>query len=140
MLKTILITILLSLPLSSYAYNLEEIYEVLIHLESNNNPKAIGDSGKAYGILQIHKICVKDINRLYDTNYTHEQAFSETYSREMFFLYMSYGIKRFKVKHCRSPTEEEVVQFWNWGLYRIPKNNNYYKRYLKYEKILLNKD
>jgi hypothetical protein len=130
-----------SLSLSSYATDLGQIYDILKYVESNNKESAIGDNGKAYGVVQIHKICVADINRIYKTNYTHQQAFDETYSREMFMLYISYGIKRFKLIRCRSPTEEEIVRMWNGGIYRgyLKKSTRaYYRRYLEF-KILYQK-
>lgn len=138
--RRVILTILcLSLSSFLFAYDLDEIYDIIKYVESSNNPKAIGDDGRAYGVVQIHKSCVMDINRLYNTNYTHKQAFDEAYSREMFMLYMSYGIKRFKKRYCRSPTEEEVVRFWNGGIYKgykMKATKKYYKKYLRYKKLL----
>lgn len=36
----------------------------LCMVESSNNPRAIGDGGKAIGILQIHSVIVDDVNRI----------------------------------------------------------------------------
>lgn len=41
----------------------------LILVESNGNPSAIGDNGRAVGILQITEACVMDVNRLCGTNF-----------------------------------------------------------------------
>lgn len=133
---------LLYISLSSFStdYTLDEIYDVLIHVESNNNPEAIGDDGRAYGVLQIHSICVEDINRLYNTEYTHQQAFNRIHSKQMFFLYLQYGIKRFKRRYSRSPTEGEVVRMWNGSVYSGYKKEStkkYYRRYLKFKKLLI---
>ena len=136
-----LLVVLLSLTLSSFSApdRLEKIYQVLKYVESNNNPEAVGDNGKAHGVLQIHKICVDDINRVYNTDYTHQQAFDETHSREMFHLYIKFGIRLFKIKYCRSPTEEEIVRMWNGGIYRgyrIKATKKYYKRYIQFKRLL----
>ena len=137
-----IIIFLLSLSLSaSNKLDLNQIYNIIKHVETNNKATKIGDGGKAYGIVQIHKICVQDINRIYNTEFTHKQAFSETYSREMFMLYIQAGIKRFKMKYCRSPTEYEVVRMWNGGIYNGYKKTStlkYLKRYILYKRKLNN--
>ena len=140
--KRLIITLLIFLSLSLNATELDQIYKVLKHVETNNRVDAVGDNGKAFGVVQIHKICVMDINRIYKTDYTHRQAFDETCSREMFMLYISYGIKRFKRFRRRSPTEEEIVRMWNGGLYTGYKKKTtlkYYKRYKKFKTLLLKK-
>lgn len=136
-----ILLLFLILSLSSHATELDQIYNVIKYVETNNRVDAVGDNGKAYGVVQIHKICVMDINRIYKTNYTHRQAFDETCSREMFMLYISAGIKRFKVRHCRSPTEEEIVRMWNGGIYKgyLKKSTQSYLRKYKRFKILYQK-
>ena len=129
------------LSLSSHATDLQKIYDIIKHVETNNREYAVGDNGKAFGVVQIHKICVDDINRLYKTQYTHKQAFDETCSREMFMLYIQAGIKRYKVRHCRSPTEEDIVRMWNGGIYTGYKRDStkkYWKKYIRYKKLLSN--
>ena len=37
---------------------------LLAQVESNHNPRAVGDGGQAVGILQIHPIMVRDVNRI----------------------------------------------------------------------------
>jgi len=130
---------LLFLPLSSHAVDLLKIYNIIKHVESDNNVAAIGDNGKAYGIVQIHKICVRDINRIYGTSYTHQQAFNEKIAKEMFMLYIKAGIKLFIDKYNISPTEQDIVRFWNGGIYSGYKNKStikYWLKYKKYKKLL----
>jgi hypothetical protein len=136
--KILTLALCVSLSIPSYATDLDQIYNIIKHVESNNKESAIGDNGKAYGVVQIHKICVADINRIYKTEYTHRQAFDETCSREMFMLYISYGIKVFNLIRCRSPTEEEIVKMWNGGIYRgyLKKSTRaYYERYKKFKRL-----
>jgi len=40
------------------------IIGILCVLESGGNPDAVGDGGKAIGILQIHKTMVEEVNRI----------------------------------------------------------------------------
>lgn len=134
-----IIVLLMVLSLSSHATDLVQIYDIIKHVETNNRVAVVGDGGKAYGIVQIHKICVMDINRIYKTQYTHEQAFDETCSREMFMLYIQAGIERFKSKYCRSPTESQIVRMWNGGIYSGYKKQStikYLNRYNFYKRTL----
>lgn len=138
--KTIFLVLSLIVNQSDYA-ELSTIYEVLKHVESNNNPKAIGDTGNAFGVVQIHKACVEDVNRVYGTQYYHEQMFDEQCASEVFYLYLRYGIKLFKIRNKAKPTTQDVVRMWNGGIYsgyRRESTKKYYKKYLQF-KTKLNK-
>lgn len=136
-----ILLVLLALSLSSFTPDgLSDIRTVLKHVETNNRPKAVGDNGKALGVLQIHKAAIIDVNRHYGTTYTHQDALQVNCAEEIFDLYIGLGIKRFKKSNgCRSPTEEQIVRFWNGGIYsghKRPTTIKYYKRYLKFKKLL----
>ena len=140
----ILLVVLLSFSLSSSAYtpdNLSNIRFVLKHVETNHRLDVIGDGGKAYGILQIHKGVILDVNRYYGTTYTHKDAFDVVCAEEIFNLYIGIGVELFEKKYCRSPTEEEIVRMWNGGCYKgylYKSTKPYYLKYLKYKKLLYN--
>ena len=112
---------------------LASIMSILKVVETNNKPDSIGDNGKSYGILQIQSSVLSDVNRIYGTDYYHEQMFSEKASEEVFKLYMCYGREVFLKKHCRFPTEEDMVRMWNGGIYKgytYKQTKKYYKKYL----------
>lgn len=112
---------------------LTSIMSILKEVETNNNPKAIGDNGRAYGILQIHRSVISDVNRVYGTNYRYTDMFYVKDSEEVFELYICYGREVFFKKHCRFPTEEEIVRMWNGGIYKgytYRDTKDYYKKYL----------
>lgn len=112
---------------------LTSIMSILKTVETNNNTDSIGDNGMSYGILQIQRSVLSDVNRIYGTEYYHEQMFSEKASEEVFKLYMCYGREVFLKKHCRFPTEEEMVRMWNGGIYKgytYNQTKEYYKKYL----------
>lgn len=116
--------------------NLNSIIEILKEVESLNNPDAIGDNGKAYGVLQIHKIYVDEVNLRFGTSYTHQQMFNEQCAEEVFHLYMTYATKHFQKKYGKSPTEEDIVRMHNGGLYkgyRIDATKKYYDKYLSFK-------
>ena len=106
---------------------------ILKVVETNNNPDSIGDNGRSYGILQIQRSVLSDVNRIYGTNYKHKDMFDEEASEEVFMLYMCLGKEKFLKKHCRFPTEEELVRMWNGGIYKgytYKQTKKYYKKYL----------
>jgi hypothetical protein len=118
---------------------LSDIYNVIKHVETNNNPNAVGDDGKAYGVVQIHLGAILDVNRIYGTDYIHEDAFHEECSEEIFYRYISYGIAIYIQNHNTRPTEEEIVRMWNGGIYRgykIKSTKKYWNRYLKFKTLL----
>ena len=112
---------------------LTSIMSILKTVETNNDPTAIGDNGRSYGILQIQRSVLSDVNRVYGTNYKHEDMFSEKSSEEVFNLYLCLGKEKFLKKHKRFPTEEELVRMWNGGIYKGYTYNQtklYYQKYL----------
>ena len=111
--------------------HVNEIMKVLKEIESRGNTNAIGDNGRAVGILQMHKIAVRECNRLFGTTYTYEDRYDETCSEEMYTLLTTYGIARFIYKHGYYPNEAYIVRLWNFGLYQKQHENGYYKKYLK---------
>lgn len=114
--------------------SLTTIMATLKQIESDNNPLAIGDNGSSYGILQIQESVIRDVNRIYDTEYQHEDMFSEKASEEVFKLYLCYGKEVFLKKHCRFPNQEELVRMWNGGIYqgyKYKQTKEYYERFLQ---------
>ena len=87
----------------------------LIQVESGGNPDAIGDNGKAYGVLQIWDICVQDVNRVYKTKYTHEMMFSARHSKNLAIHYLMHWGKKYKEKTGKEPTKEVLARIWNAG-------------------------
>ncbi len=129
--KTLLFVMLLSL--SSHATDLQQIYNIIKHVETNNREYAVGDNGKAYGVVQIHKICVDDVNRIYNTKYQHQDAFNVVCAKEIFNLYLTAGRVLYISKHKREPTEQDLVRMWNGGLYTGHLRHTTYKYWLKYK-------
>lgn len=150
-LKKVLITIIISVavPLQTFAKTdcpellSDEVIEEFLRceilpylktLESGNDPLAEGDNGRAKGILQIHYIVVREVNDRYNTSYTHSDMYIIENSEDVLIKYLSYGIKRFHKVSGGYPGIEEVVRFWNGGIYRGHKyksTKEYYNRFLE---------
>ena len=131
--KIIPIKSVTNLP-DSAELNLSTIISKLIIIESNNNPNLVGDNGTAIGILQIRPICVKDINRLNNTRFTHKDALDSLKSCLMAKLYLQNGIDLYLKKHNKFPTIEQIVRMWNGGIYKgyvYSSTKNYYNKYKK---------
>ena len=87
----------------------------LAMVESNLNPLAIGDGGQAWGILQIHKCVVEDVNNFYGTNYKSEDRWDPEKSYKICELYLNHWGKRYQDKTGYPPNAEAYAKIWNGG-------------------------
>ena len=109
------IVAILALTATVSGQNIDRLVEALVRTESNGNAAAIGDRGKALGILQIHAVMVQDFNRITGKNYKHSDMFNEHKAREV-----AKGVLNFYSKHIektmnRKATEKELGFIWNGG-------------------------
>jgi hypothetical protein len=95
--------------------DIDKLIPVLIQVESSGNDKAISDNGKAYGCLQIWDVVVKDVNRVYKTNYKHEHMFYRNNACEVCFLYLTFWGKRYEINTGKVATMEVLSKIWNGG-------------------------
>ena len=111
----VLLAILAALVSSANAapYCPDRLIPALSKVESNGNPRAVGDSGKALGELQIWSVVVQDVNRVHGTRYTHRDAFDPAKARDI--------CRRYLAIYCtpkrlgRQPTMEDAARIWNGG-------------------------
>ena len=105
---------------------INKIIDYLVLIESEGDPKKIGDNGKAIGILQIHPIMVKDVNQIIGMKkYKLSDRLCPIKSRQMARIYLThYTNKNWSV--------EKISRCWNGG-------PNGYKKYatIKYGKKFL---
>ena len=103
----------LSLFICSVAQADDLLLRAITYVESGGDNSAVGDGGLAHGSLQIHKGVVLDVNRVYGTNYTHNDAFDRASAVDLFYKYLSiYAIER-RLGH--PPTDEDKSRIWNGG-------------------------
>lgn len=78
------------------------------HVESGGDASAVGDGGKAVGILQIHTVLVDDVNRIVgEKRFTYADRLDADKSREMFRVYSSH--------YSHDASDEVTARRWNGG-------------------------
>lgn len=107
------------------------IIEKLSILESGNNPNAIGDNGKAYGVLQFHAIAVHEHNQQFKTNYTHKDAFNAELSKLICYNLLKKGAEMHLEKCGVEANESDIVRMHNGGIYSGANKESTLK-YLEY--------
>jgi len=100
---------------------LDNLWRAIVQVESGGNARAIGDGGKAVGIVQIHAVCVEDVNRILALTgaakrYTLADRLSPVRSREMFDIYVAYYGLRWAKQHGVERVPVSVLaRIWNGG-------------------------
>lgn len=80
--------------------------------------------------LQIREICVQDVNRIYGTSYTMQDAYDYRKSREIAELYLTYWGEAYRRKTGRPPDYETFARIWNGGPngWKKPSTLEYWKK------------
>jgi len=112
---------------------LEQIIACLIAVETGGELDpltAVGDGGKAWGQLQIHQCVIDDVNKQFDTGYTHEDALKDAKSRQICQLYLKMWCTRSRLG--RNPTPSDYARIWNGGPvgYRRDSTDRYAARFM----------
>lgn len=91
----------------------DRLLDALTVVESNGNPRAVGDSGRAKGALQVWAVVIVDVNRAYGTQYVHDDAFDVAKARDIARKYLSlYATAK---RLGRPVTDEDRARIWNGG-------------------------
>jgi soluble lytic murein transglycosylase-like protein len=89
------------------AVNVERLLDAIAQVESGGRIDAVGDSGKAVGILQIWPIMVKDVNRISGKNFTMKDRYNKQKSYEMCRIYLNH--------YCKNMSDFNKARCWNGG-------------------------
>ena len=109
----------------------KDFWGALAQVESGNNPKAVGDSGKALGIYQIHESYFKDAAE-YNKDlrkYTHFDCYDPEISKKVVLAYMG----RYEKKALNNNDFETLARAHNGGCgwRKNPKLTNSYWQKIK---------
>ncbi len=95
---------------------LENLVNACVAVESEGNPNAVGDNGRAVGILQIWKITIDDVNRILGYQaYSYDDRYSPEKSKEIFEIYVEYYGGIYRQTTGLEPTDETYARIWNGG-------------------------
>ena len=90
------------------AWGREALVEAIAHVESNGDSAAVGDGGRAVGILQIHPITVRDCNRILGREeFTLTCRLDPERSRLMFEVYTDH--------YSKNADAQTIARRWNGG-------------------------
>ena len=90
----------------------DTLWSAICQVESSGNPSAYNRTEQAVGISQIRPIVVDDLNRIFgEDTWTLEDRWCPEKSREIFFQYTGYWIRRFAIADSR----ENRSRIWNGG-------------------------
>lgn len=118
----------LSLKAQEYRFG-SALLDKIALIESNGNPKAVGDNGLAIGLFQIHKPAYNDavsyINQTYNKEILKEYSFLKGYKQDCFDQDTSYAIAEAYLRYLHSifnknnPKEKltdlKLYMIWNMG-------------------------
>ncbi len=90
----------------------DKLMKAMIHVESRGKVDAVGDNGKAIGILQMHPIAVRSVNRICEKNdldleFTYDDRYDPEKTMQMYWIWRN-------SKHYDS-TDEVIARSWNGG-------------------------
>ena len=76
-----------SIPtLETHKLTIDQIAYIIRYQESRDNPDTLNVKEDAVGAYMIRKVAVREVNRLYGTNYTYEDRYDPIKAHEMFLL------------------------------------------------------
>lgn len=107
---------------------IEIIIAILISIESGGNASAVGDNGKAVGILQIHPIMVREVNRISGSHYIYKDRLNPERSKEMCRIFLNHQIKRWEKRYGSKPTAVQLACSWNSGSIFREASESYKKK------------
>lgn len=95
--------------------NFRTLMLALAIVESGNDPNAVGDNGKALGLLQIHKGVVEDVNKHSSLHYEHEDMMRKIPSEVACIVYLTHYGEAYRNREEEEPTYEVYARIWNGG-------------------------
>lgn len=110
--------------LTKNKYSEKQMKTIIAHMqvESSNNDKAWNRKTDAVGVLQIRPILVREVNRLYGTNFTYKDRWNRWKSYQMFCLIQNHYNPKWEL--------EKAARIWNGGPdgMKKPSTKKYYRK------------
>ena len=133
--KSIISILSIFIALNSFGVNFDQFLNVIAKVESNNNPKAVGDNGLAIGAYQIHKAYFLDSQRFDKSlrKYKYQNCFDKEVSRKVVIAYLK-GHKPIAVRKGDWQTLAKTHNGgnnWRKKSKKVQKNLDLYARKVK---------
>lgn len=94
----------------------EKLLNAISMVESNKKANAVGDNGKAVGILQLHKIYVRDVNNILGRRfYSYSDRLNPSKSKAMTVIYLKHYGRAYERKTGKPATLEVLARIHNGG-------------------------
>ncbi len=109
-------------PLPTATPEQARLIDAIVQVESQGRADAIGDDGKAVGILQIHTVLVDDVNRILGkAEYSYKDRLDKTKSYQMFIIYTNHytpswdpeKVSRRWVSGPKGDLKKCSIPYWN---------------------------
>lgn len=109
-----------------------ELIDAMCEVESGGKTNAVSEDGEAYGILQIRKERVMEINRLFKKRLLHEDAFNPVIAKQMCKWYLEYWGGCYERLTKTEVTEEVLARIWQGGQHgwQNPETAGYWDKVL----------
>ena len=104
-----------------------KILSAIAMIESSGNPNAVNEKEQAFGLYQLRQIYIDDVNRVYETDFTHQDAFNVDKAERIVKLYTTYWCK----KRNLPITAENIARFHNGGsgwIFKPHLTDGYWKK------------
>ncbi|MBD3197194.1 MAG: transglycosylase SLT domain-containing protein [Candidatus Lokiarchaeota archaeon] len=110
----------------NHHFNMDEsIALAIIHVESNGNPKAVGDNGNSIGLMQVTQPALSDVNEFFGKNF----SLSELVHNPENQIYA--GMAYFNIVYRRAEQNIDLaIRGYNAGLRRAKENDSISQSYL----------
>lgn len=108
------------------SYLILVLLPALVAVESGGDWSKVGAAGERGG-LQITTVCIADVNRIYGTSFTQDDAYDPVQAKAICVAYLShYGRGHESL--------EELARIWNKGPtgYRDPRSEPYWAKVRTY--------
>lgn len=120
MMKKVIILCLLALSTIVYGKGFrrnmvtDALINALIQVESNGDSTKVGKLGEL-GILQIRECVIKDVNRIYKTTYTLEDAKDNEKAKDICRKYLTHWGRHYEIKTGLKADNKVLSKIWNGG-------------------------
>lgn len=96
----------------------------LMEVESNHDPLAVGDKGRALGILQIWDVVIEDVRRITRrSDLIHTDAYDVQTAQFICVVYLTHYGKHYESTTGKTCTYEVLARMWNGGPYGYTKQS-----------------